>query len=90
MIVANEKGFSERSIHTAVAGEGFFLIIIFQSEIAQLPPGKWEEYRERWRTRLYPGGRLITGEVEDAFGAAPKGPRNHSWITPDQAFEKDT
>ena len=84
MIVANERGFSERSIHVAVAGERFFLIIVFSHEIDRLPPGKWDEHYERLRTRLSPGGRLIVADSSTGIGAMPKGTRQHSWVTPEE------
>ncbi len=79
MIVANERGFSERSIHTAVVGEGFYLIIIFGSEIDKLEPGQWPEYFDRWYARLLPGGRLVVAESSDGIGDMPMGGSNHSW-----------
>ncbi len=82
MIVANERGFSERSIHTAVVGEGFSLIVIFQHEIDQLEPGRWEKYRARWYTRLHPGGRLIVADHSEGIGAMPQRERQHSWSPP--------
>lgn len=85
VIVANEQGFSERNIHAAVQGEGFFLIIVFGHEIDQLNPGEWSQLYDRWRARLYLGGRLIIADSSEGIGIMPVGARQHSWTLPEKA-----
>ncbi len=86
MIVANKEGYSERNIYAAVAGEGFFLVIIMSGEIGKMLPGEWQVMKERWLTRLYPGGRLIIADSSEGIGALPIS-RNHSWVTPEEAMK---
>jgi len=84
MIVANERGFSERGIDSAIVGEGFFLIIVMSGEIGQLQSDRRLDVLSHLKTRLYPGGRLIIADSSEGIGGMPKGTRQHSWVTPDE------